>query len=98
MLCIDSHLDLGLNALFYNRDLKQPVAQVRAWEDDMTGKSRGKNTVCFPELRQGDVFLLFSTILARHAGKPLSRSTAATTAVMFPSCAGLTNTLEAENR
>ena len=67
MLCIDSHLDLGLNALFYNRDLKQPVAQVRAWEADMTGKSRGKNTVCFPELRQGEVFLLFSTILARHA-------------------------------
>lgn len=67
MLCIDSHLDLGLNALFFNRDLKQSVAQVRAWEAGMSGKGRGQNTVCLPELRQGEVFLLFSTILARHA-------------------------------
>ncbi len=67
MLCIDSHLDLGMNALLYNRDLKQPVSAVRAREAGQTGKSRGMNTVCFPDMRRGQVFLCFSTILARHA-------------------------------
>ena len=67
MLCIDSHLDLGYSALIFNRDLKQPVAAVRASEADMEGKGRSTNTVCFPEMRAGEVFLCFSTILARHA-------------------------------
>lgn len=67
MLCLDSHLDWAMNVLIYNRDLKQPVAAVRSREADMTGKSRGGNTVCFPDLRRGEVFISFSTILARHA-------------------------------
>jgi membrane dipeptidase len=56
-----------MNVLIYNRDMKKSVAEVRAWEEGMTGKTRGKNTVCFPDLRRGEVFLSFSTILARHA-------------------------------
>ena len=67
MLCIDSHLDWGYSALIFNRDLKQSVAAVRASEAGMEGKGRGNNTVCFPEMRAGEVFLCFSTILARHA-------------------------------
>lgn len=67
MLCIDSHLDLAYSALIFNRDLKEPVRVVRAGEAGMTGKSRGCNTVCFPELRQGEVFISFSTVLARYA-------------------------------
>lgn len=67
MLVVDAHLDFGLNALFYGRDLKQPVAEIRRWEQYMLGKSRGRNTVGFPDMRRGEVFLSFSTILARHA-------------------------------
>ena len=67
MLCIDGHLDLAYNGLFYNRDIKRTVAEVRAWESDMSGKGRGRNTVCLPDMRQGNIGLCFSTINARHA-------------------------------
>jgi membrane dipeptidase len=67
MLCIDGHLDLAYNALFWNRDIKRPVAEVRAWEADMPGKSRGKNTVCLPDMRHGEIFLCFATVNARRA-------------------------------
>lgn len=67
MLCIDGHLDLAYNGLFYNRDLKKTVAEVRAWEADMGGKGRGRNTVCLPDMRRGEIGLCFSTINARHA-------------------------------
>lgn len=66
MLCIDGHLDLAYNGLFYNRDLKT-VAEVRAWEADMSGKGRARNTVCLPDMRRGEIGLCFSTINARHA-------------------------------
>ena len=55
MLCIDGHLDLAYNGLFYNRDLKKTVAEVRAWEADMGGKGRGRNTVCLPDMRRGEI-------------------------------------------
>lgn len=67
MLCIDGHLDLAYNGLFYNRDIKKTVAEVRAWEADMSGKGRGRNTVCLPDMRRGNIGLCFSTINARHA-------------------------------
>lgn len=67
MFCIDGHLDLAYNGLFYNRDIKKTVAEVRAWEADMIGKGRGRNTVCLPDMRRGDIGLCFSTINARHA-------------------------------
>ena len=70
MLCIDGHLDLAYNGLFYNRDLKKTVAEVRAWEADMSGKGRGRNTVCLPDMRRGEIGLCFSTINARHAARP----------------------------
>ena len=67
MLCIDGHLDLAMNALIFGRDLKKSVAEVREWERWMQGKARGVNTVCFPDMRRGEVFLCFSTIIGRHA-------------------------------
>ncbi|MBI5879690.1 MAG: dipeptidase [Chloroflexi bacterium] len=67
MLCIDGHLDLGYNALFFNRDLKQTVHEVRAWEVGMDGKGRARNTVCFPEMRRGEIFICFATVNARRA-------------------------------
>lgn len=67
MLCIDSHLDLAYSALIFNRDLRQPVAVTRAAEVGLPEQCRGHNTVCFPEMRQGEVFISFSTVLSRYA-------------------------------
>jgi membrane dipeptidase len=67
MFCIDGHLDLAYNGLFFSRDIKKPVADVRAWEAGMIGKGRGRNTVCLPDMRRGNIGLCFSTINARHA-------------------------------
>src|SRR6516225_4511629 len=67
MLVFDSHLDLAWNAIDWNRDLLQPVAEIRRRERDagMTDKGRGCNTVAFPELRRGKVCVFIATLLAR---------------------------------
>ena len=65
MLVIDSHLDLAWSAIHWNRDLLQPVAQIRNSEAGMTEKARAMNTVSLPELRRGEVFLSLATVLAR---------------------------------
>ncbi|HLN32272.1 MAG TPA: membrane dipeptidase [Gemmataceae bacterium] len=67
MLIFDAHLDLAWNALDWNRDLLQPVAEIRQRERDqgMTDKGRGCNTVSFPELRRGQVGIFIATLLAR---------------------------------
>jgi membrane dipeptidase len=64
-LLFDAHLDLAWNAIDWNRDLKEPVTEIRRREQGMPGKGRGVNTVCFPELRQGRVGLFIATLLAR---------------------------------
>jgi membrane dipeptidase len=67
LLIVDAHLDLAWNALDWNRDLRQSVADIRRREREleMTGKGRGENTVSFPELRRGGVGLFIATLLAR---------------------------------
>ena len=44
MLILDAHLDLSWNALGWNRDLDQTVAQIRKSEAGMHGKRRGATT------------------------------------------------------
>ena len=65
MIVIDSHLDISWNALNWNRDLNQTVAQIRAAEAGMTEKGRATNTVSLPELRRGEVAVCLATVLAR---------------------------------
>ena len=65
MIIFDSHLDLAWNAIDWNRDLLQPVAEIRRREQGMTDKGRGCNTVSFPELRRGKVAIFIATLLAR---------------------------------
>ena len=68
MLIFDAHLDLAWNALDWNRDLCQPVAETlrrREREQHMSGKGRGESTVSFPELRRGGVGIFIATLLAR---------------------------------
>jgi membrane dipeptidase len=73
MLLIDGHLDLGWNAVNWNRDLTQTVAAIRASEAGDTEKGRGTGTVAFPEMRSGEVAVSLATVLARAKpnGHPL---------------------------
>src|ERR1051325_2348095 len=66
MLIFDAHLDLAMNALEWNRDLRQPIDQMRQRENGMTDKpDRGKGTVCLPEMRRGGIGLCVATQIAR---------------------------------
>src|ERR1700676_3198841 len=74
MFIIDAHLDLAMNAMEWNRDLKQPVADLRQREKDMNDKpDRGRNMVSLPALREGKIGLVVATQIARYVrkGSPL---------------------------
>lgn len=75
MFIIDAHLDLSMNALEWNRDLRQPVHAIRERETGLTDKpDRAKGTVALPELRAGNIGLVVATQIARYVapGNPLS--------------------------
>ena len=67
MLLVDAHLDLAMNGVLWNRDLTLSAHETRAIERDagMTQKGRGVGTVGFPDLRRGEVGLVFATVIAR---------------------------------
>src|SRR4051812_43055378 len=67
MLVVDAHLDLAMNALMWNRDLALSAHETRRIEraEGMTDKGRGAGTVGFPDLRQGEIGLVFATVIAR---------------------------------
>src|SRR5437016_4666923 len=66
MLIFDAHLDLAMNALEWNRDLRRPIDEIRERERGMTDKpDRGNGTVCLPEMRRGGVGLCVATLIAR---------------------------------
>ncbi len=63
---IDAHLDLAWNALYFNRDLRATIAEVRAAEENLGDElSRGRNTVTFPELRRANVAICLATLMGR---------------------------------
>ena len=65
-LIFDAHLDLAMNAIEWNRDLTQPVAELRCREADQTDKpDRGRGTVSLPEMRRAGIGLCVATQLAR---------------------------------
>ena len=54
MFVVDAHLDLAMNAMEWNRDLREPVKNIEAREAGLVNKpDRGKATVSLPELRKG---------------------------------------------
>ena len=66
MLIFDAHLDLSMNALEWNRDLTQPLAEIRRRETGLSDKpDRGRGTVCFPEMRRAQIGLCVATQIAR---------------------------------
>ncbi|BAU54375.1 dipeptidase [Mucilaginibacter gotjawali] len=67
MFTIDAHLDLSMNALEWNRDLRKPVAEINRREAGMTDKpDRARATVSLPELRKGNIGLVVATQIARY--------------------------------
>ncbi len=67
MLIVDAHLDLSMNAMEWNRDLRLPVATLREREKGMNDKpDRANGTVAFPELRKGNIGLVVATQIARY--------------------------------
>lgn len=74
MLIMDAHLDLAMNAMEWNRDLRKTIKEINAREEGMTDKpDRGKATVSLPELRKGGIGLVVATQIARYVekGNPL---------------------------
>ena len=67
MLIFDAHLDLSMNALEWNRDLRWTVEDIRQSEKGMNDKpDREKNTVSFDAMRKGQVGLCVATQIARY--------------------------------
>ena len=67
MFTIDAHLDLSMNALEWNRDLRKPVSEINAREQGMNDKpDRGNATVSLAELRRGNIGLVVATQIARY--------------------------------
>lgn len=63
----DAHLDLSMNAMEWNRDLRWSVEELRASEKRKQDKpDRGNSTVSFPALREGNIGLVVATQIARY--------------------------------
>jgi membrane dipeptidase len=67
MLAVDAHLDLAMNAVMWNRDLALGALETRRIEraEGLTEKGRAAGTVGFPDLRAGEIGLVFATVIAR---------------------------------
>ncbi|MEX1075958.1 MAG: membrane dipeptidase [Pirellulales bacterium] len=68
MFTIDAHLDLSMNAMEWNRDLRLPAEKLNAREQarGLTDKpDRGRAVVSFPDLRRGGIGLVVATQIAR---------------------------------
>lgn len=67
MFTIDAHLDLSMNALEWNRDLRKSVAEINEREKGLTDKpDRANSVVSLPELRKGNIGLVVGTQIARY--------------------------------
>lgn len=67
MLIFDAHLDLGMNALEWNRDYTRPLREIREREQGKTDRDgRGRGAVCLPEMRKGGVGMCVATLIGRH--------------------------------
>src|SRR3954468_24950047 len=63
----DAHLDLSMNAMEWNRDIRLPASVINQREEGMHDKpDRGKATVSLPEMRKGNIGLVVATQIARY--------------------------------
>lgn len=73
-LIVDGHLDLAMNAMEWNRDLRWSVSEIRNSESGMNDlPDRSMGTVSFPAMREGNICLCLATLIARYVlpGNPL---------------------------
>ncbi len=69
-LIFDAHLDLSMNAMEWNRDIRLPQVEIRRREIGMKDlPDRGNNTVCLPEMRKGRIGLCVATQIARYSSR-----------------------------
>jgi membrane dipeptidase len=69
-LIFDAHLDLSMNALEWNRDLRWTVREIRDSERGMADRpDRGRGTVAFESMRRGNVGLCVATLIARYVDR-----------------------------
>jgi membrane dipeptidase len=70
MFIIDAHLDLSMNAMEWNRDLRKPVVEINEREKGWKDKpDRGNAVVSLPELRKGNIGLVVATQIARYVAQ-----------------------------
>ncbi len=73
MLIFDAHLDLGMNAMEWNRDYTRPLHEIRLREQGQTDREdRGNGTVCLPEMHKGRVGICVATQIGRYV-KPTNQ-------------------------
>lgn len=66
-IIVDAHLDLSMNALEWNRDLRWTTNEIRESESGMSDKpDRAKGTVSLPSMREGKVALCVATQIGRY--------------------------------
>ncbi|RFS22069.1 peptidase M19 [Chitinophaga silvatica] len=66
MFTIDAHLDLSMNAMEWNRNLRLPVKEIREREAGQTDKpDRCKGVVSLPALREGNIGIVVATQIGR---------------------------------
>ena len=66
-LIFDGHLDLAMNAMEWNRDLRWSLAEIRESEAGMTDKpDRAKGTVSLPSMREGNIGICIATQIGRY--------------------------------
>ncbi len=67
ILCFDAHLDLAMNAMEWNRDLRWSISEIRESEKGMTDKpDRGNGTVSFEAMREGNIGICVATLIGRY--------------------------------
>lgn len=68
MLLFDAHLDIAMNGIDLNRDLRQAVDDIRVQEitQEMNELGRKTNTLSFPELRHTELAVCLATLIARQ--------------------------------
>ena len=66
-LIFDAHLDLAMNALEWNRDLRWTIEEIRGSEKGMIDKpDRAKGTVSLPSMRKGRIGICVATQIGRY--------------------------------
>lgn len=70
MFLFDAHLDLSMNALSWNRDLSEPLSEIREREQAMSDVAgRGAGTVSLPEMAKAEIGMCVATQIGHSVSK-----------------------------